>query len=320
MLMMISWNLPFGPDADSLRQQQLRETMAFVLRELTPSACPLYQELGPLILKDFALAGIELPGERDPMDELWEWMRDRNWCAPAGQRCNLNRFMSSATAARDNVNSWHLDLFERLTLCIELDFVRGQQFLAKIVHLRPGKQESGGESAPTAANALTIEARSLRGCAANAVAISALMLTDATNRRILHGVVGLTCKVPERHVEQTRKLRDATSCCAWTTSQVHADFLGHAEGILSSLQDPRMLKAADFLSFDCAGEITNGTVIDDDFMATLFWKFCWNLVGARLRRGLYLFGWPTQLAELLCDDDAGREAVNLFEKDLAIFN
>lgn len=319
MLMMISWNLPFGPDADSLRQQQMRETMSFVLREFSPAECPLYQELGPRILKDLTLSGVELPGEGDPMDELWAWMKERNWCAPAGQRCNLNRFMSSVTAARDNVCSWHLDLFERLTLCLELDFVRGQQFLEKIVHLRPGKQESSGESAPTASNALTIEARSLRGCAANAVAISALMLSDANNRRIVHGIVGLTIKVREWHVQQNRQLRDATACCAWTAAQAHLDFMQHVVDIVDSLQEQRMLEAAGFLDFDYAAEVTNGDVIDDDFMAALLWKFCWNLVGARLRRGLYLFGWPTQLVVMLRDDDAGAEAVRMFEKDLQIF-
>jgi hypothetical protein len=136
----------------------LRERMTYYFRVLSPATCPLFTDLAPEMLRSLPRSGISLPGEGGcPEAELWDYLKNQHWLVLAGERCSTNRFMSAVSAARDNLPNWYIDLFERLFLAIELDFVRAKQLLEKIVRLRPGRHEEGGESAPTNANAITIE-------------------------------------------------------------------------------------------------------------------------------------------------------------------
>eukprot|EP00959_Pyramimonas_sp_CCMP1952_P400181 8384813-Pyramimonas_sp.AAC.1 len=90
-------------------------------------------ELAPYMIQDLNRVGDRLPGVDSPEVELWEYLKKRVWVSSPGERCNTNRFMSSVSAAKLNVPYWHIDLLERLFLCLEMDFVRGKKFLEHMV-------------------------------------------------------------------------------------------------------------------------------------------------------------------------------------------
>ncbi|CAK0876142.1 unnamed protein product, partial [Prorocentrum cordatum] len=320
MLMMISFSLPHGPDQDDLRHLQLREAMTYCFNRLSPSTCPLFMELAPYMIQDLNRVGDRLPGVDSPEVELWEYLKKRVWVSSPGERCNTNRFMSSVSAAKLNVPYWHIDLLERLFLCLEMDFVRGKKFLEHMVKVKTGKQEELGEGAPTAANAITLEAKTLRGCAANAVAISALMLSDPMNRKICLSIVALTKPVRDWHIRQNRTLRTSAASPDWLSDQLLSEHVNHMKDIAACFNNRWLLEDLGFSCLDGVWLASEGEMLDDDYIAGVAWEFGWNLISARQRRNMYMHGWPYKLILMTGEGETSRAVVREFQTDKRIFD
>jgi hypothetical protein len=65
LCMLISWNLPFGPDKDDMRYCQLRAAMQAYFKHNTPRTAVLFQELAPLIIQEHEQSGVAYPGIED---------------------------------------------------------------------------------------------------------------------------------------------------------------------------------------------------------------------------------------------------------------
>jgi hypothetical protein len=151
LLMLVSWNLPFGPDKDDLRYHQLRDAMKSYFKKNTARTAVLFQELCPHIIDEHMKAGVSYPGSQDVDLECWDYIASRQFFAKVGRRTNLNRFCGSIESAEFNLPNWTTDLLERTVVSLECDFLRGNAFLNKF-SLRPGEAEQvseGGGSTST---------------------------------------------------------------------------------------------------------------------------------------------------------------------------
>lgn len=228
---------------------QLREAAQELYRGSSPAACPLFQELAPRIADSLSRAGIVLPDEEDMETELWRMLGQRVWCSAEHERCNLNRFQSSISAAMKNVDLWWVHFFERCFLALEMDFLRGKQCVDRLVKLRLDSGAAGNAApgaAPTAA--VTVDDKMLRGCQVNAVVISVFMLQEESNRRLVTGVVECGKAVRAWHVEQNRLLRSAEGAEEWVRSQVRPreGYLAHVIEIVQALSTPLRLERCGF--------------------------------------------------------------------------
>ena len=86
---------------------------------------------------------------------------------------------------------WTVNQFERTYLGIELDCFKGAKFMEKI-SLKPGPAEGHGVEdgkGSTDPSKDQIDDRSLRGCAQNAIVVSALTLQEHHNKRVVDIVI-----------------------------------------------------------------------------------------------------------------------------------
>jgi hypothetical protein len=157
LLMLISWNLPFGPDRDDQRYLQMRDAMKSYFRRYTKDDAVLFRELAASIISQHSKAGIMYPGEEESMTECWKYLEKRAHFAKVGRRTNLNRFMGSVETAEYNLPNWSTDLMERLFVSLECDFLTGRSFLKKLKLVTGAAEEVGEGGATTSTHRLTVE-------------------------------------------------------------------------------------------------------------------------------------------------------------------
>lgn len=319
---MISFNLPFGPDRTGERGVQIWEACKELFLCLDKDSCPLFQELSGLILESLTLVGVTLAGEDDTETELWNYLANRNWMTALEERCNLNRFLSSITSARANHPWSWVHLFERLFCCIEMDWLGNKKSLGRLVKMKAS--DTGGEHheqrQTTGGNTLCIDDAALRGTAANACVIGVSLLQDMMNFRLLGGIVGIADPVRRWHIEQNRELRSVSGSEAWISRQSlpTTGYMLHVAQIAEALCDISVLQKAGFAVQGKPASL--GDCLEEDFLCGLLSRYQWNLVAARLRRGLYLTsGWPCQLFRLLGPAHQQKEVAQRFQDDWKAF-
>ena len=143
ILMMCVWNVPFGPMGDDGWLNTLMEAWEMI-KEMTCDKCPLFLEMAPRMIEAFVRAGIMLPGEQSEEQELWNMLLERGPFRRYGSRVNANRFQGSIHAAKQHLQDWHLDLFVRTFVAIELDMLKGKK-LAERLTLKAGAAEEVAE-------------------------------------------------------------------------------------------------------------------------------------------------------------------------------
>lgn len=118
LLLMVSWNLEYGPWMEERRKAELQE--ATIYTRFSLAEVPLYTEMAPMIIAELEAGGVAVFARERPVEEeCWEWMSQRARTPASRRRIALNRFGGSLHAAQRNLPFWHLQLFERLLLALE---------------------------------------------------------------------------------------------------------------------------------------------------------------------------------------------------------
>jgi hypothetical protein len=107
----------------------------------------------------------------------------------------------------------------------------------------------------------------------------------------------------------------------WLTGQLTGDYLEHVCAILQKLVSEKALIACDFqvpAESYVDPELDQNIIVDDEF-ADLLGQFCLALSSARLRRGMWMFGWPTRMVSCLKSDEIAKKTISLFKEDLQIW-
>ena len=140
--------------------------------------------------------------------------------------------------------------------------------MEKII-IKTGAAEEVGESNTTNPARLTLEDRSLRSCAQNAVVISVLTLSDPVNKKIVEMVVKGSDPVVRWHEHQNQFLRQASHTKIWLLEQMGGDYMKHVKDVVRCLVDPALLHSVGFLGIGLAaleeGTFNTAVMLEDDF-------------------------------------------------------
>lgn len=203
IMMMICWSAPHGPDRCSKRRHQLAETAQVQMQRMTPNTFPLLQELAPAMMQGLSQSGVSFCGD-DAEGELWAYLSRRPWFTADGERCNLNKFMSTIAMARRNAPTWEVMFFERLFLGLEMDFLKdtGVERLVKLrgIHEDAGREDHGSLSR----HVVTVDDEAPRGCVANSIVVSVVLLAEPGKNRIVNLVVELSDPLRRLRIQQDK--------------------------------------------------------------------------------------------------------------------
>jgi hypothetical protein len=170
LCMMISWNLPYGPDRDHVRMSQLREAVQAGFSRTTPRTNPLFMQMSSGIIESFHRNGFDFNDDEPKEDQVWRAMAERGFGRRQGHRVSLCRFAAGLAKAVGETKWWDVDRYERTYLALETGMMSNSALLKKL-RLKAGPAEAVEEGgASTSTTKLTMEDRGdLRACLANAV-------------------------------------------------------------------------------------------------------------------------------------------------------
>ena len=132
LLMLISWNLEHGHHSDRFRMNQLRSSLASLLKERRPHQVPLFKKLAGSMVHELEAGGIvTFPREQPIEEELWQWLQKRADCGTLHRRVATNRFGGTQHAAMKHLPYWSVELFERTFLALEMGFLGGRKLEEK---------------------------------------------------------------------------------------------------------------------------------------------------------------------------------------------
>jgi hypothetical protein len=123
--------------------------------------------------------------------------------------------------------------------------------------------------------------------------------------------------VKKWHGHQNKILRDGDHAAEWLVSQIaDAGYIKHIEEILLCLRNfPALETCGFFVTRHSMQMCTNGETLDEDHHADLYGQLVLHMCAARLRRGLWLFGWPLRMTTVLKGGDAAAAVVRDFRED-----
>lgn len=164
------------------------------------------------------------------------------------EKTTFCRFMDIVTAAEKSFGCWHRDLFERSTVALDLGFLRGKAFEARVMARREHIDEVGESNASTNPKRLKVDDRAIRSCATNAVAISVMMLDSDDNRRAVACVLAAARPVKTWHCFQSETLRQSSRSKELLINQVgKSGYMNHIKDILRQSSKQDSLEAACFI-------------------------------------------------------------------------
>ena len=111
-VLVMMFNLPHGPCNDDGWQAVIHDTVQHIKDHHGPST-PLFQAGSRRMLQAMSAQGIELPGEQDADQELWDFCMSQGLSRRSGQRVTMCRFQAGTAAAKHNLGYWEVDKFLR---------------------------------------------------------------------------------------------------------------------------------------------------------------------------------------------------------------
>ena len=95
------------------------------------------------MLDELVEAGVQLPGEKDADQELWDFWVNRQGLRNKRDRCMMGRFQNCIDRCEKELCFWSMDAFEREYVALELDMLKSKRFRQKL--LARGKDLDPGE-------------------------------------------------------------------------------------------------------------------------------------------------------------------------------
>lgn len=183
-------------------------------------------------------------------------------------------------------------LFEREVLGLEMDYFSGGDFKKKLGISEAGATETG--QVRTTAGAQVVDAKVLRSCGRNAVAVSAIVLSPPINRRIVAIMGAAAGPMCVWEGAESKACRNAETVHTWCMCQIQGGFAASLLEVFATLTDLSAQRAGGFLDFDGAPQDDLRDLrTGEDELADLHGRLCLSLAACRLRRCFAkLQGWP----------------------------
>ena len=297
-LMLITWNLEFGPHQDSERRNQLRACLdkiySFQYFEL-----PLFEAYAPDITRQLEAAGLcSFPRAKDVAAECWDWMREQNRTAGIGRRIAFNRFGGAQHGAIKHKPFWAKRLFERTVLAIESDWMAGKAVSKTVI--KPGAAEGFSDGGTTNPRVLQVADKAMLSGFKNCVVTSAKSLEMRQHIRVCDIVIELQKPLDEHHTWQNRELRNVTNTRKYIKYMVSGGAVSHVESFMQLLDNQDSLVSAGFLlpGVNCATEVeklpepADFLMLIEDEHADIYGQGCLSMSKQRGQRLAFWDSWP----------------------------
>ena len=167
------------------------------------------------------------------------------------------------------------------------------KFAQKIIINKDHFKAADEATTTTSSTATQIDTKILRSCCQNVVVVSLAILGEMQYKRsvaVMALVVG-----PLRHWRGncSKMMKSTTGNMEWLTHQFASEFMGVLVRAWKTLSSMKLMQIGGFL--DCqhvAEEELDGISLVDDEFAGMQGKLTQHTIAARLRRLLYVFGFP----------------------------
>lgn len=318
LLIMLCVNLPHGPDSSDLRFQQIKDVMTKHFNECNPTTSPLFQHLCGQILRE---REDELQGSRSHDGEAiaWEMLRQDNIYKRKGYTCNMARFFSVVADGKDLLRRWSSFLFEVSVPAIELDMVRGSALPS--IHLKVAGADEAADPDSTSSKKVSVDARTLRSCGANALVIAFAVLSESSHRRLLAIVTAIATPTMDYHARASRELRDVARSSTWLLQQLRGEVCTSAAATMRVLDDIDFLRDSRFVT--AAGTLEDLTVPEvatEDELASTAGRLALSMVRCRMRRTLWMVcSYPHKFVLLLGSEEERGRCLRDFKHDGEVF-
>ena len=320
-ILLIVWcNIPWGPDADELRRNQVDACMARVFSEESPTTNVLFQHFAKDIHTSLRRQGVELPGESSWDVEVWDYLESQHAMWKMERKCNLSRWMSTVELPEKMMPHWPRLLWERTQLALDCDFMKGAKLHERlVVRERPTVEGVG----PGSTSNIQIDDRTLKSCCQNAVAVGVAFASESDNERVASLVLGVSVPVKKWQGHCQKVCVSAKQNREWLADQCTGGFMAHVAEIMGSVDDLDLLVRSEFVIDERIPESEQmGVLVVENDFATLMGQTALTMSGLRVRRCLWLiYGWPCAWFSILGSDDKGRTDVMWrFLEDMSIFD
>ena len=318
MILMIHLNLLSGPDSSNARLTQFRSTMITHYNEFTSATSPGFNFYAGRIIAELG-DRLETHDGETLHQCAWRYAKDRAIHRKVGQKCCKARYNAVMADSLEAIPHWTLDLFETQHVCIEYDFIP-RKALAKIP-LACDVPKADGAAPKSTKEKLGQCEKTLRNSGANAVAIALQLLGDGSHHRVIVSLTSITRPSISWSGEASRSTRNVTSSQQWFKKQLDHGLVDCLYDTLDVLLQTSFLTDAGFMSaFDPADSKYDPCEItfDDehaDLAGTAALTHCRN----RIRRTLWMRGWPHPFTQAIGENDAcWKGHLNAFELDIKI--
>ena len=296
LIMLILLNLPHGPEKEEgMRYEQMCGCMRWYFEKFSPDTSELFKARVADMHTELSNAGLlDAASGASQEDTVWNWLKER-WASPKkGHRVKLCEFMRLHRCLQDVVQTWTVLLFEREVLGLEEDFLSGSAFKVKMGITAAQAQEAADLRTTGAAAAQNLDAKILRSCSANAVAVSVVVLSSSTNRRVVSIMQCSGEPMCRWEGTESKECRNAATAHAWFLGQLSSDFGASLQQVFATLVDQTVVRTCGFLAHQ--GEPVEDQLqmqASEDEFASLHGSLCLALMSHRVRRTYFKFsGWP----------------------------
>ena len=182
LLLLISWNLPWGPSDDEYRRNQLDEAMKHFYAINTEES-PLFHNHCFEIAQDLEEAGIHtFPRERPLEEEVFECVKSQSLLAKTGRRTSNFRFGGTLAAAIFNLPLWGMQTYQRQYTALKLGHLSHNKTLEKLAVRFKAVDEEDPSTNP---KNITVESKALKSCCNNALVVSVMVLMEKDHKRLV---------------------------------------------------------------------------------------------------------------------------------------
>lgn len=326
LILLVSWNLEFGPRQEEARRSELRLALHRCYLERRPSQCPLFMVLAPRMVQELEENRLANFARTAPIEEeLWEYLKDRNNFGSMGRRVCMARYGAPLDAAAKNRGLWTVQLWERTFVAIEHGHITKRQSQLQV---KAAEATRAADGRATTTKGLLIEDTAIRGAAQNAVGISVMVLEQRHHQRLVDIICIVSKGLSDFHTDQNRVLRSIPDSCDRLAQMCSGAYMQHLASFVCLLSDQAALSPCSFvlpsgvgpqalkeLSLDAPLE--READVENDY-ARIFGQAVLHMISARATRGLWMFGWPAQMAAIMSGGERAATTVQRFREDLAI--
>lgn len=318
--MICAFNLPWGPEKDELRFQQVREACVALHRGRHPHELPMFLAFAKDIQADLLASGIELPGARPEEQEVFSHIADRGFCVREGRRISMCRFMASIEGAERHLPKWSIDCYETVSMALKLGLLRTSELKKLLLKVGPPEEQSEN-AGTTAPSRPTAEDRTFRGCFENAIMVRCAVYLDTDNRRLALMITSACSVWRQWHGDMSKSLRSCTGASEWWKWQLGSGFISAVKSCASVLMSASTLERCMFIVRpDEIARAPGLEVINEDEMAETFALFTLGLCAHRMRRCLHMSAFPYRMMRVLLGDEATATTVAEFKDDCEVWS